>query len=115
MSSCILHNISHKKTYPTCLSPSYARKRGPKIDGDEQLSVRGTVVFNLKAGQISCNFLHVALYGCPQGYGPTVSSESRLILLLSTIFEETQEGVEIEVERAYKAMGKLKCYAGSLS
>ena len=68
-------------TYSTCLSPSYARKRGPKIDGDEQLSVRGAAVFDLEAGQISSDLLHVALHGGLQEYGMTISSAGSLILL----------------------------------
>lgn len=77
-------------TYPTCLSPSYAGKCGPKINGNEQLSVRGTVLFNLKAGQISSDLLHVALHGGLQRYEMTLSSASSLILLLFTMFEEMQ-------------------------
>ena len=83
-------------TYPACLSPSYTGKRGSKINGNEQLSVRGTVVFDLKAGQISSDLLHVALYGGLQVYGMTISSASSLKLLLSTMFEEMQ-GVKTEV------------------
>ena len=83
-------------TYPACLSPSYTGKCGPKINSNEQLSVRGTLVFNLKAGQISSNLLHVALYGGLQGYGTTISSASSLVTVVVYEYEEMQ-GVKTRV------------------
>ena len=65
--------------YPARLSPSYTGKCGSKIDGNEQLSVRGTVVFDLKAGQIGSDLLHVALNGCLQVYGMTILNASSLM------------------------------------
>ena len=87
--------LLYEATYPTCLSPSYTGKGGPKINGNEQLSIRGAIVFNLETGQIIRDFLHVALYIWSQGYGVIDSSTGNFILFLSMMFEG-QEGVKID-------------------
>ena len=88
----------YEVTYPTCLSPSYTRKGGSKINGNEQLPIRGAVVFNLETGQIIRDLLHVVLKIWSQGVDEVAVSSTGSFILFLSMMSEGQEDVRMVVQ-----------------